>query len=107
VFLIGLMMDLLGYLPLGVGVFTLLAVQGVALASRRSLSHAGFAWIWFIFCGVASVASLTIWLLVMLLTFHLLSPYPTVFVAILGIAIFPLLGVPFARAQRPIDPDQA
>jgi rod shape-determining protein MreD len=38
VFLIGLLMDLLGYLPLGVGVFTLLAVHGVASALRDSLS---------------------------------------------------------------------
>ena len=74
VFLIGLLMDLLGYLPLGVGVFTLLAVHGVALALRRSLPHRGFAWIWIVFAGVAAAASLMIWLLVMLLTFRLLSP---------------------------------
>ena len=41
VFLIGLLLDLLGYLPLGVGVFTLLAVHGVAVAMRRSLSARG------------------------------------------------------------------
>jgi rod shape-determining protein MreD len=108
VFLIGLMMDLLGYLPLGAGVFTLLAVHGVAVALRRSLYHRGFAWIWIAFCGVAVAASLIIWLLVMLLTFRLLSPYPAIFTAILAMAIFPVLGVPFAHAHRSIaDPDQA
>jgi rod shape-determining protein MreD len=108
VFLIGLMMDLLGYLPLGVGAFTLLAVHGVAVALRRPLEHRGFGWIWLVFCGISAAASLLIWLLVMLLTFRLLSPSPAVFTAILAMALFPVLGVPFARAHHSIaDPDQA
>jgi rod shape-determining protein MreD len=108
VFVVGLMMDLLGYLPLGVGVFTLLAVQGVALASRRSLSHRGFVWIWVVFAGVATAASLVIWLLVMALTVRLLSPYPAAFMAVLSIALFPVLAVPFAAAHRTVaNPDRA
>jgi rod shape-determining protein MreD len=108
VFVVGLLMDLLGYLPLGVGVFTLLAVQGVALALRRSLARRGFAWIWIVFAMVAFAASALIWLLVMLLTFRLLSPYPAVFTAVVAVAIFPVLAVPFAAAHRSIaDPAQA
>ena len=108
VFLIGLVMDLLGYLPLGVGVFTLLAVHGVALSLRRSLSRRGFAWIWIVFGGVAAAAATLIWLLVMLLTFRLLSPYPAIFIAVLAIAIFPVLAVPFASAHRSIaNPERA
>jgi rod shape-determining protein MreD len=108
VFVLGLMVDLLGYLPLGVGVFTLLAVHGVAVVLRGSLVHRGFGWIWLVFCGVAAAASLTMWLLVMLLTFRLLSPYPAMFVAVLAIAIFPVLGVPFVHAHRSVaDPDRA
>jgi rod shape-determining protein MreD len=108
VFLIGLMMDLLGYLPLGVGVFTLLAVQSVALALRRSLSQRGFIWIWVVFGAVAAAASLVIWLLVMLLIFQLLSPYPAMFMAVLSIALFPVVAIPFSAAHRSVaDPDQA
>jgi rod shape-determining protein MreD len=108
VFLIGLIMDLLGYLPLGVGVFTLLMVHGVALVLRRSLSSRGFLWIWIVFAGVAAAASLTIWLLVMLLTFRLLSPYPAIFTAALAAAIFPVMAIPFAAAHRSVaDPDLA
>jgi rod shape-determining protein MreD len=108
VFLIGLLMDLLGYLPLGVGVFTLLAVHGVAMVMRRSLSRRGVAWIWIVFAWVAAAASLLIWLLVMLLTFRLLSPYPAVFIAVLAVAIFPVLAVPFASAHRSIaNPERA
>jgi rod shape-determining protein MreD len=108
VFAIGLMLDLLGYLPLGVGVFTLLAVQGAARALRRPLARLGFVWIWIAFAGVASAASLVIWLLVMLLTFRLLSPYPAMFTSVLSVALFPLLAVPFAAAHRSIaDPERA
>jgi rod shape-determining protein MreD len=108
VFLIGILLDLLGYLPLGVGVFTLLAVHGVALSMRRSLSRRGFAWIWIVFAGVAAAASLLIWLTVMLLTLRLLSPDPAIFVAILSVSIYPLLAIPFAGAHRSIaDPGRA
>ncbi len=108
VFVIGLMMDLLGYLPLGVGVFTLLAVQGIALALRRSLAPRGFIWIWLVFAVVAAVASVVMWLLVMLLTFQLLSPFPAMFTAVLTVALFPVVAIPFAAAHRSVaDPDQA
>ncbi len=108
VFVIGLLMDLLGYLPLGVNVFTLLVVHGVAVSLRPSLAPRGFAWIWVVFAGVAIVASLVVWLLVMLLTFRLLSPDPALFSAVLTTALFPLLAVPFAVAHRSIaDPDKA
>jgi rod shape-determining protein MreD len=108
VFLIGLATDLLGYLPLGTGVFTLLAVHGVAQSLRRVLLPRGFAWIWIIFAGVAVAASLVIWLLVMLLSFRLLSPGPAVFTAILTIAIYPVLAIPFGAAHRTIaDPERA
>ncbi|HEY0422035.1 MAG TPA: hypothetical protein VGC82_01780 [Rhodopila sp.] len=44
----------------------------------------------------------------MLLSFRLLSPYPALFMAILTVAIFPILAVPFAAAHRLIaDPATA
>ena len=46
VFLIGLLLDLLGYLPLGVGVFTLLVAARRRLAMRWLAVKRGFAWIW-------------------------------------------------------------
>jgi rod shape-determining protein MreD len=100
VFVIGVLLDLLGYLPLGVGVFTLLAVHGVALALRRSLALRGFAWTWLVFGGVAAAAALLIWLLVMLLTLRLLSPDPAMFIAILTFALYPVLAIPLAGAHR-------
>jgi rod shape-determining protein MreD len=108
VFAVGLLLDLLGYLPLGAGVFTLLCVHAVALALRRGLARRGFVWVWLVFALVAAAASLTIWLLVMLLDFRLLSPRPAVFMAVLSIAIYPLLAVPFAAAHRSVaNPEDA
>jgi rod shape-determining protein MreD len=108
VFLIGVLMDLLGYLPLGVGVFTLLGVHGVALATRRSLARRGFAWVWIVFGAVAVAASVLIWLLVMLLTFRMVSPDPAIFIAVLATSIYPVLAIPFAGAHRSIaNPERA
>jgi rod shape-determining protein MreD len=102
VLLIGLLLDLLGYLPLGVGVLTLLCVHGVALVLRGFLAQRGFAWIWFVFALIAAAAALLIWLLVMLLTMRLLSPDQAIFQAVISIAIYPLFAVPLAAAQRSI-----
>ncbi len=108
VFLIGVLVDLLGYLPLGVMAFTLLAEHGLALTMRRGLSRCGFAWIWLVFAGVAAAAALVIWLLVMVLTLRLLSPYPAMFIGVVTVAIFPVLAVPFAGAHRSVaNPDHA
>jgi rod shape-determining protein MreD len=108
VFLVGLLLDLLGYLPLGVAVFALLGVHGVALAARRSLSRRGFGSIWIAFAGVATAASLLIWLMVMLLTFRLLSPVPAIFTAMLAVSVYPMIALPFAAAHRSIaSPERA
>ncbi len=102
VFGIGLIMDMLGYLPLGVGVLTLLCCHGVAVALRRQLAQRGFALIWLAFVPIAAGAAFMIWLLVMLLTFTLLSPAPALFQAALTIAMYPALAVPLGAAQRSI-----
>jgi rod shape-determining protein MreD len=59
VFGIGLLLDLLGYLPLGTGVLTLLIVHGIALRWRRFLAQQGFAVIWAAFSLVASGAAVS------------------------------------------------
>ena len=53
VFLIGLMLDLLGFLPLGVGEVTMLTTHGIAQRLRRFLSRQGFTVVWLIFIAVA------------------------------------------------------
>lgn len=108
VFLIGALTDLLSYLPLGACIFTLLVTHGVALASRRSLSKRGFVAIWLVFAAVAAGAGLVLWLLTMLLSVRLLPAGPSLFIATLAVALFPLLAVPLGAAHRTIaNPDRA
>ena len=54
VFLLGLFLDLLGYLPLGVGTLTLLFVQALALRWRAGLVRRGFVVVWLVFFLVAA-----------------------------------------------------
>lgn len=67
VFALGLMQDLLGFTPLGIGVLTLLLVHGVALRGRDWLTRTSFLLGWLAFCGVAAGAALLGWLLQALL----------------------------------------
>lgn len=108
VFLIGLLLDLLGYFPLGVGVLTVLAVYGFAMRWRRGLARQGFAVIWLVFTAAAAVAAMLSWALTMLLTFRLLPAGPALFQAALSAALYPALAVPLAGAHRTIaDPTRA
>jgi rod shape-determining protein MreD len=108
VFLIGLLFDLLGYLPLGVGVLTALTVHGFAVRWRRRLARQGFVMVWLAFTSVALPAAALLWLLTTLLTFRLVPPAPAVFEAVLSAALYPALAVLFARAHRTIaDPERA
>ncbi len=100
VLLIGLVVDLLGYLPPGVAAFTFLALQGVAKAVRRGLAGRGPLQNWLVFAAAATAASTSMWLLVMLLTFRLLDVSAAVFTALLAAALFPALAAVLAAAHR-------
>ena len=56
VFAIGLLLDLLAYLPFGVGTLTLLCCHGIAVGLRRFLAPRGFAVIWLTFIPLAAVS---------------------------------------------------
>jgi rod shape-determining protein MreD len=108
VFAIGVLFDLLGYLPIGVGVLTLLIVHGVALYLRPLLTRLGFLPVWLAFGAIAIGASALDWALTALITFRLLPLAPAVFEAVLTAALYPALAVLFIRAHRTIaDPERA
>jgi rod shape-determining protein MreD len=108
VFLIGILLDLRFYLPLGVGVFVLLVCHGVALRWGRVLRQRGFALTWLAFAVVATGAAALMWLLASLLTLRLYAPGPAVFQAVLTAALYPVLAIPLGRAHRSLaDPERA
>jgi rod shape-determining protein MreD len=108
VFLLGLLVDLLGYAPPGVAVLVLLITHGLALRWRRFLVRQGFLLVWLAFISIAAGASCVSWALVSLLTFTLLPPGPALFQAALSAGCYPMLAALFIRAHRGLaDPDQA
>ena len=108
VFLLGLLLDLLGWLPLGTGPFCLLAVHAFCQRWRRGLAHQGFLLVWLAFTGFAAAAASVIWGFASLLTLHLLPPGPAAFQAVLTTALYPVLAIPFTQAQRSLaNPERA
>jgi rod shape-determining protein MreD len=108
VFLIGLLLDLLGFLPLGVGVLTMLVTHGIAQRLRRFLPRQGFAMVWLIFTAVACGVAALNWALVSLLTFSLLPSGTVLFQAGLAVAMYPAVAIPLSLAHRSVaNPDLA
>jgi rod shape-determining protein MreD len=108
VFLIGLLLDLLGFLPLGVGGVTMLTTFGIAQRLRRFLSRQGFTVVWVIFTAVACGIAAMTWALVSALTFTLVPAGPVLFQAGLAAAMYPVVAIPLTLAHRSIaDPDLA
>jgi rod shape-determining protein MreD len=108
VFLIGVLLDLLGFLPPGVGALTMLTTYGIAQRMRRFLAQQRFSLIWLIFIAVACGIAAMNWALVSLLTFNLIPPGPVLFQSGLAAALYPAVAIPLTLAHRSIaDPDQA
>ncbi len=108
VFLLGLLVDLLGYAPPGVAVLVLLVAHGLALRWRRYLVRQGFLLVWLVYITVAAGAATLSWALVSLLTFRLLPLTPALFQTVLSAATYPLLAAIFIRAHRNLaDPERA
>ena len=108
VFLIGLLLDLLGWLPIGGGAIVLLLVHGFCVRWRRALTSQGVLVVWVVFLGFSAMAAGLMWAIAALLTFRLLPLGPAVFQAVLTGALYPALAIPLARAHHTVaDPEQA
>ena len=106
--MVGLLLDLLDWLPIGTGVLTLLIAHGVALRWRRSLGRQGFALVWLAFAVVAAGAAALEWAATAMLTWRLVPPGAMLFQAVLSAALYPALAILFARAHRSIaNPERA
>ncbi len=108
VFVVGLLFDLLGYLPLGVGALTLLIVHGLVVHWRQILMRQGFVAAWLTFAGFAAGAAALGWVTTALLMFRLLPIGPVLFEAALAAALYPALAILFIRVDRTAaDPQRA
>ena len=102
VFALALLLDLIAQGPIGVQVLILLMVHGAALRSRRSLIRSGFALVWLTFIAAAAGAALLEWLLVSLLTWHALPPWPALFEFGVAAGIYPMLATLLTGAHRSV-----
>lgn len=102
VFLIGLLLDLLAQGPIGVAVLVLLVAHGGALRLRRSLVRQGFATVWMVFVLFAAAAAATEWLLVALLTWRAVPPWPALFEWGMAAGAYPFLATALTWAHRGI-----
>ncbi len=100
VFAIGLLVDLLGFAPVGVNVLTLLATHGLAMLWRRFLTRQGFFLVWLAFIVITVGAAVLQWLMTCVLTLALLPPWPVLFQAALAAGLYPLLAVLLTRAHQ-------
>ncbi|HUB14677.1 MAG TPA: rod shape-determining protein MreD [Acetobacteraceae bacterium] len=108
VFIIGLLLDMLDWLPFGTGVLILLLAHGLALRWRRMLGRQGFLLVWLAFTAIAGGAAVLAWIATAVLTWRLVPPGPALFLAVLSIALYPALAILLARAHRSIaNPERA
>ncbi len=99
VFAIGLLLDLLAQGPLGVSVLVLLLVHAAALRLRRPLVRQGFAVVWLMFFLFAATAAALEWVLVCLLTWRGLPPWPALFEFAMAAGAYPALATLLSRAH--------
>jgi rod shape-determining protein MreD len=100
VFVVGLLFDLLSYLPLGTGALTLLIVHGLVVHWRQILMRQGFVAAWLTFAGFAAGAAALGWMTTALLMFRLLPVGPVLFEATLTAALYPALAILFVCVDR-------
>ena len=100
VFAIGLIGDLMGSAPLGVGTLILLLVYAVALSQRRLFFGQPFLVVWWGFLMIAAAAMSLGWILSSIVGGGALDPKPTIFAYLMTLALYPALGDLLARAQR-------
>jgi rod shape-determining protein MreD len=107
VFLLGLLLDLLGYLPIGAGVLTMLILHGLVLRWRRALARRGFVVVWLALASLGMGAACLIWALASLLALRLMPVGPALFQAVLTGALYPGLAMLLTGAHRTIaDPER-
>ena len=93
VFLLGLLTDLLGFAPPGIGGLSLLLLHGIAVRWGRFLVRQGFVTVWLSFMFLSAAAAALQWALTSLLVFRLLPPAPGIFQAVLAAGLYPAIAV--------------
>lgn len=100
VFAIGLMSDLLGGAPIGVGVLLLLGAHAMALQQRRLFEDATGLAIWLWFVAAASLTAILGWGMTGLLAGRAMDPWPAALSALIAALIYPFVALVLRPVQR-------
>jgi len=103
IFILGLISDMLGGSPFGVGVLVLLVAYWVTCSQRRLFVGRPFWVVWWGFSMVSAAAVLLTWIVVCLLWVQFVDPAPALFSYLLGVGLYPAVSQLFTGAQRMAD----
>ncbi|MDG6094324.1 rod shape-determining protein MreD [Acetobacter sp. AN02] len=91
VFMLGLLLDLIGFSPPGVSALTLLLLHGAAMRFRFSFMRMSFAALWIVFAFCALCACLFQWFVTSALSLSILPLSPSLFETLLAAGLYPPL----------------
>lgn len=99
-FLLGLLTDFLSGFPPGLNALVFVTIQWFVREQRRFLRGQPYLVIWFGFAIVALTSGLILWLLYGLIRFHWSPPLQPLLAALMGIALFPAVGLVMLLVHR-------
>lgn len=99
-FAIGLLQDLLGFAPLGIGILTMLVVHGFVLRLRRPLARQSFPIVWLAFAGFAAGAALLGYVLQAALNARVPPVMPGVVFWALSTGFYPAIAALLTRLHK-------
>jgi rod shape-determining protein MreD len=103
-FLIGLVLDAVGGMPLGLTSLAFLLVRAALSSGQRLLTAQPFAVVWASFAVTVLVFAALRWLLASLWWMQLYPVQPALAEALLTFAIYPLVGWPVGRLHQALMP---
>ncbi|WP_379597595.1 rod shape-determining protein MreD [Teichococcus globiformis] len=106
-FLLGLLQDLLGFSPLGIGILTALLAHAAALRLRRHLVRQPFWRVWLAYGAFAAAAALLGYAMQALLGWRLPPWWAGVVQFLLCLGLYPLLAAVLTRAHRAMQRTEA
>ena len=99
-FMLGLLLDLLTFAPLGSGVLVLLTLHAAALRVRHVLARQSFLMVWLAFCVAAFAASGLFWVLQSVLALRLPPIAPAMHAALLSCGLYPAIALVLTRVHE-------
>lgn len=103
---IGLIGDLLGVTPTGVGTVSLLLLYAMVRSQARALRNMPFLVIWGTFILMAAITILISWLLTAAMDVQFPDIRPALFLYLFDIVCYPPLSYVFDRLQRSLLPEK-